>query len=48
MYFKPLVEDNIEAHEVTMGFKICLSVCAAIIIILGIYPEFLLGWMHSY
>ena len=48
MYFKPMLEDNMEANEITTGFKICIGVCAAIIIILGIYPEFLLGWMHSY
>ncbi len=48
MYFKPATEDNVEPNEVTTGFKICLVVCVGIIILLGVYPEFLLGWKYSY
>ncbi len=47
MYFKdatgdPLVEDS----NISIGFKILLSITAFLIIAIGIYPELLLGWLY--
>ena len=47
MYFKEAdVITVIDPQEITASFKIILAVSATLIIILGIYPELLLGWMY--
>ena len=46
MYFKEPGETVIEQRNVSASFKIVLAFCAILIIILGIYPEFLLGWIY--
>ena len=46
MYFKEPGETVIEHRDVSASFKIVLAFCAILIIILGIYPEFLLGWIY--
>ena len=47
MYFKeagtePLVDDN----NISVGFKVLLVITAFLIIVIGIYPELLLGWLY--
>ena len=46
MYFKQSEEQVIEAGEITIGFKVLLVIAAVIIIALGVYPEFLIGWLY--
>lgn len=46
MYFKEPGEPVIEHADVSRPFKIVLAFCAVLIIILGIYPEFLVGWIY--
>ena len=46
MYFKEPGEPVIDHADVSRPFKIVLAFCAVLIIILGIYPEFLLGWIY--
>ncbi len=48
MYFRTASGEHVEAGEITSGFKLSLAICAVIIIALGVYPEFLLGWMYHY
>ena len=37
---------EIEEKEVTVSFKIMLAIAAILIIAIGIYPEFVVGWMY--
>lgn len=46
MYFKQPGEEVVEAGEITTGFKVLLVIAAVIIIALGVYPEFLIGWLY--
>ncbi len=46
MYFKEPLEDFIQTSDVTHGFKILLVITAVLIIIIGIYPELILGWLY--
>ncbi len=46
MYFKNADQSVIAAGEITTGFKALLLVSAGLIILLGVYPEFLLGWLY--
>ncbi|MFZ4769671.1 MAG: NADH-quinone oxidoreductase subunit N [Ferruginibacter sp.] len=46
MYFKQSEEQAIEAGEISTGFKVLLVIAAVIIIALGVYPEFLIGWLY--
>ncbi|MFM2325971.1 MAG: hypothetical protein RIR31_173 [Bacteroidota bacterium] len=46
MYFKESSEVTVQDWDVTPGFKALLIITAAIIIILGVYPHFLLDWLH--
>ena len=47
MYFKePLAEEVIESSEISLSFKILLAITAILIIVLGIYPELILGWLY--
>lgn len=47
MYFKePSGTDTVYAADITSGFRFLLVITAVLIIILGIYPEIILGWMY--
>ncbi|MEO5945081.1 MAG: NADH-quinone oxidoreductase subunit N [Ferruginibacter sp.] len=46
IYFKKPAGDAIQANEVSLSYKILLIITAAFIIILGAYPELLIGWMY--
>ena len=46
MYFKDPTATVINDEEITTGFKITLVVCVVLIIAIGIYPEFVVGWMY--
>lgn len=47
MWFKPLQDaDVIEAASVNRSFKILLVISAALIVILGVYPELLIQWLY--
>ncbi len=46
IYFKAPAENNIEAAEMTNGFKAMLLITTALIVIIGVYPEILIGWMY--
>ena len=46
MYFKESHLTVIDPQEITTSFKITLAVSAILIIILGVYPELLLGWIY--
>ena len=47
MYFKePANDDIIHASDITVAFKILLAITAILIIVLGIYPELIIGWLY--
>ena len=46
MYFKESGAEVIEEKEITVSFKIMLAIAAILIIAIGIYPEFVVGWMY--
>ncbi len=46
MYFKEATTVVIDEKEITRGFKITLAIAAVLIIAIGIYPEFIIGWMY--
>ena len=46
MYFKESALDTVQTSGVTVPFKIMLVITAVLIIALGIYPEFILGWLY--
>ncbi len=46
MYFKDAAKPIVHTGAITPFFKFMLVVTATLIILLGIYPEFLLGWMY--
>ncbi len=46
MYFKEAAQDIVHTSEITTSFKIVLVVTAILIIVLGIYPEFIIGWKY--
>jgi NADH-quinone oxidoreductase subunit N len=47
MYFKaPNVEEVENIPGVTFSFKLMLVVTALLILVTGIYPEWILGWLH--
>ena len=46
MYFKEADVVAIAPEELSGSFKFLLALSAAIIVLLGIYPEFLLGWLY--
>ena len=46
MYFKTGLENAVEENDITTPFKIVLVIAAALIIAVGIYPEFVVGWMY--
>ncbi|MEX0636737.1 MAG: NADH-quinone oxidoreductase subunit N, partial [Ferruginibacter sp.] len=47
MYVKDAVGDSlVEDSNISVGFKILLSITAFLILAIGIYPELLLGWLY--
>ncbi|MEP7164839.1 MAG: NADH-quinone oxidoreductase subunit N [Ferruginibacter sp.] len=46
MYFKEPADDIAHVWDITVAFKVLLVITAALIIILGIYPELILGWLY--
>ncbi|MEP6711674.1 MAG: NADH-quinone oxidoreductase subunit N [Ferruginibacter sp.] len=46
IYFKEASTSVIDNTEITPAFKILLMFTAGLIILLGIYPELILGWMY--
>jgi len=46
MYFKEATAEIVHTSEISWSFKFWLLVTALLIIILGIYPEFILGWLY--
>ena len=47
IYFKePSATPVIEEGEITTGFKVLLVITTLLIILLGTYPELILGWMY--
>ncbi len=46
MYFKDSTAETEQTFDVTPGFKILLLITAAVIIILGVYPNFITDWLY--
>ena len=46
MYFREDGPAAVDAAEITPGFKILLVLTVLFIIAIGIYPEFVIGWMY--
>ncbi len=46
MYFKEATENVVEENSITTTFKVVLAITAILIIAIGIYPEFVVGWMY--
>ena len=46
IYFKEVTQPVTQANSVTTPFKIMLVVIIALILIIGIYPEIIIGWMY--
>jgi len=46
MYFKEATEEVAHTWEIKPAFKFLLVITAAMIIIVGIYPELILGWLY--
>ncbi|MEO7524056.1 MAG: NADH-quinone oxidoreductase subunit N, partial [Ferruginibacter sp.] len=46
MYFKEASQDIVLTSEISVPFKVTLVITAILIIILGIYPEFIIGWKY--
>lgn len=46
MYFKEVPAEPQCTWDVTLAFKIMLVITAALTIILGVYPELIIGWLY--
>lgn len=46
MYFKDSNDDTKQTWDITPSFKILLLITVALIIILGIYPQFIINWLY--
>jgi len=46
MFFKENTDDIILTEDVTPAFKILLVITATLIIVLGLFPEFLTNWLY--
>jgi NADH-quinone oxidoreductase subunit N len=46
IYFKDAAQKVIHDNSITRPFKIMLTLIVALIIIIGIYPEIIIGWMY--
>lgn len=47
MYFKDSDTPAVDDADITTGYKILLGITAALIILLGVYPDLLLDWLWS-
>ncbi len=47
MYFREAAPDAAAPSGITTGFKALLIIIAALLVLIGLYPEMLLYWMHS-
>ncbi len=47
MFFREAGTLSAEPRDITPGFKLLLIVAAALVIMIGLYPEMLLYWLHS-
>jgi NADH-quinone oxidoreductase subunit N len=46
IYFKDASQKVIHDSSITMRFKLMLTIIVALIIIIGIYPEIIIGWIY--
>ncbi len=46
MYFKEATDIVVDENDITPAFKIVLAIVVILIIAIGIYPEFVVGWMY--
>ena len=46
MYFRESNQQAIQPENISTSFRVTLLLTVVLIILLGIYPEFLLGWMY--
>jgi NADH-quinone oxidoreductase subunit N len=46
IYFKDATENVVDENEITTTFKVVLVITAILILAIGIYPEFVVGWAH--
>lgn len=46
MFFRSAPDPEVPAQSYSPGFRLMLFILVAIILLLGIYPEFVIGWMH--
>ena len=46
MYFKEAPQEIVHTSKISTSFKITLIVVAILIIVLGVYPEFVIGWKY--
>jgi NADH-quinone oxidoreductase subunit N len=46
MYFKELTADKLLMQNVSASFKIWLTVGVILVLIIGIYPELIIGWLY--
>lgn len=46
MYFKEATQPIAFTSEIKGSFKLMLIITALLVIILGIYPELLIGWIY--
>lgn len=46
MYFKDAAEDAAAIQDVGAGFRLMLVITAFLILAIGIYPEFVIGWLY--
>ena len=48
MYFKDSMETTEQEWDVTPAFKLLLVITAALVIVLGVYPDLLVAWLYYY
>jgi NADH:ubiquinone oxidoreductase subunit 2 (subunit N) len=46
MYFKEPAAEAQAEWDVTRSFKLMLGITAALTIILGVWPELIIGWLY--
>jgi NADH:ubiquinone oxidoreductase subunit 2 (subunit N) len=46
IYFKEVPAEPQRSWDVSPGFKLMLIITAALTIILGVYPELIIGWLY--
>jgi NADH-quinone oxidoreductase subunit N len=48
MFFKDAGENAQQVWDITPGFKVLLVITAILVIAIGVYPEMILYWVHSF